>query len=212
MKETKYKYQQEYVNTIGCFWGTQPAKYVNTIAEMLSFNLSGLAILDLGAGEGKNAVYLSNLGATVTAVDVSKIALSKFSLQPDYGKCSDRITTVNNDILDLTFPIQRFDIIIAYGILHSLNSKADIYRMIERIKLWTKKGGYFVAATFTDLIPPPSIQEYLDVESFLKQGELQDLFRTWKIINSEDGIIKETHPTSKIEHEHSITRIIAKND
>ena len=212
MKEVKYKYQEEYENSIGCFWGTQPAKFVKTISEIFSFDLTGLEILDLGAGEGKNAVYLANLGAQVTAVDVSEIALSKFNFQPNYNLCCDKITILNDDILNLDLSPNHFDIILAYGILHSLPSKEDIYSMIARIKLLVKNCGYFVAATFTDSIPPPAIQQYLDKESFLKPGELQDLFKEWKIIYTEDEIIRETHPTSKVEHEHSITRLIAKNE
>ena len=70
MENSKHKYQEEYENST-CFWGKEPAKYVKLLAETLSHNLQGMRVLDLGAGEGKNAVYLAHLGAEVVAIDLN---------------------------------------------------------------------------------------------------------------------------------------------
>lgn len=54
-------------------WDTGPNRFV---AEELSGLAPGLA-LDLGAGEGRNAVWLAGRGWQVTAVDFSGVALGK---------------------------------------------------------------------------------------------------------------------------------------
>lgn len=208
MTDQKHKYQEEYEKSTDCFWDTKPAKYVKVLSGLL--NVAGLKVLDIGAGEGKNSVFLADLGAKVTAVEISSIALNRFSFQPNYTGCHGLITSINTDISSIEFNEEEFDVIIAYGILHCFSHKADIYALLKRIKTWVKTGGYFVCATFTNLIPPPPFQDYLEKEAFLDPGELQSIFRDWDIIKTEDDIIVETHPTSNIEHSHSIVRLICK--
>lgn len=212
MKKIIHKYQNEYENSNGCFWDRSPAKYVSLFAELLEINLTNLSILDLGAGEGKNSVFLANLNANVIAVDTSKTALSRFAMQPSYDKCKNRITIINEDIRNVSFGNGHFDVVVAYGILHCLDSKQEILSMIENIGKWLKNGGFFICATFTNKIPAPVIQSYLDENAFLDEGELENNLSSFLIIKSENSIITETHPTSKLEHNHSIVRIIAQKN
>src|SRR6202042_3192508 len=57
-----------------CFWGTEPGRMVQLLAR--STVLAGAHVLDLGCGEGKNAVFLASLGCIVEAWDISAAALS----------------------------------------------------------------------------------------------------------------------------------------
>jgi 2-polyprenyl-3-methyl-5-hydroxy-6-metoxy-1,4-benzoquinol methylase len=209
MSEQKFKYELEYENSSSCFWLTEPAKYVRLLSDEYLQNIVGSNVLDLGAGEGKNAVYLAKQGAYVTAVDTSEVALSRFSLQPHFDTGMHNLKLIKADMTTLHFE-QTFDIVIAYGVLHCLSSKAEVYDMLGRIKSWIKPGGYFVGATFTDVIPPPTVQEYLEFGSFLSIGDLERCFEDCEILRCEYGIIKETHSTTSLEHEHSIVRLIAK--
>lgn len=213
MKETLRKYQLEYENSTGCFWERKPASYVRLFLEKYVADVHDKTVLDIGAGEGKNAVYLANLGAHVTALDVSPIALGRFEQQPDFADCKDRITRMEESMSNADFPPSSFDIIVAYGVLHCLDSRGEVFEMLTRIMGWLKPNGFFICATFTDTIPVPSIQDYLNEKAFLKEGELEKCLSGFTILVSENGIITETHPTSNIEHEHSIVRLIAqKND
>jgi len=212
MKEIIHKYQKEYENSNGCFWERAPAKYVSLFIKNYKLDFSKITILDLGAGEGKNSVFLANHVANVIAVDISEIALARFSLQPNYNSCKSRITIVKDDIRNISFHNNQFDVIVAYGILHCLNSKEEVLAIIDKIEKWLKKGGYFICATFTNTIPVPEIQSYLEENAFLSEGELEKYLTKFTIIESENSILTETHPTSKIEHQHSIVRVIAKKN
>ncbi len=63
----------ERFNTDHYVYGTQPNEFVH---ESAGFIPKG-RVLCLGEGEGRNAVYLAQLGHTVTAVDSSEIGLQK---------------------------------------------------------------------------------------------------------------------------------------
>jgi cyclopropane fatty-acyl-phospholipid synthase-like methyltransferase len=208
----KEKYQIEYEQSSDCFWAKEPAKYVRLFVDKYLEDLKDFNVLDLGAGEGKNAVYLANKGANVLGIDISPIALSRFDKQPNYISARKNINIECKDIRKCSFDKESFNLIVAYGIFHCLSSRREIAEYISIAKSWIKENGYFIIVTFTDEITPPDLQSYLEYESFLKRGELESFFEGWEILEKEDDIITEVHPTSIIEHKHSLVRLIAKKN
>lgn len=204
----KYSYDIEYKTSKECFWEKSPAKYVRLFASEIISDFSGLRVLDLGAGEGKNAVFLASKGALVTAVDVSKIALSRFSSQPNYKLCSEKIVLIQSDVRSIEFNQNEFDIIISYGLFHALDNIIEINKLITKSLSWLKIGGYYIIVTFTNEIPPPPFQDYLNFNAFVNYYEFINLFRNVKIVAQEHDIITETHSTSRVEHQHSLIRLI----
>ncbi|MDP9867981.1 MULTISPECIES: class I SAM-dependent methyltransferase [Streptosporangium] len=73
--------------------------------------------LDLGSGEGGDAVHLAAQGWQVTAVDVSATALARARAHARAAGVADRVTTQQHD-LARTFPHGAFDLISAQY-LHS---------------------------------------------------------------------------------------------
>src|SRR5580700_5139825 len=59
---------------VPALWGTAPGRMVAQAAKITS---AGRAI-DIGAGDGKNTVFLESVGWTVDALDVSRQALHAF--------------------------------------------------------------------------------------------------------------------------------------
>ncbi|KAA6324185.1 Tellurite methyltransferase [termite gut metagenome] len=206
----KEKYQIEYENSNGCFWAKEPAKFVKLFVKKYCADLRGLKGLDLGAEEGKNAVFLASKGAKVLAIDISTIALSRFNQQPNYSIAQNSVEVKCSDIRDINFDAGSFDFIVAYGILYCLSSTEEVKTYIEKIKSWIVPNGYFICVTFTNELPPPQSQSYLEYESFLKKGELEKSLDDWTILEQENDVITETHPTCPIEHKHSLIRLIAK--
>lgn len=204
----KSKYQEEYEKSEGCFWLNKPAKFVKYFQQKIKNSLENYNVLDLGAGEGKNAVYLASKGAKVIAVDISDIALSRFNKQPNFNLYKNNITIIQKDIRSLYFEKDEFDLIVAYGIFHALDNIHEIYQLFDESIKWLNTGGYYIIATFTDKIPPPSIQNYLEYSSFLNYNKFIKYISKYEIIKEEHDIITETHPTSKIEHQHSIVRVL----
>jgi SAM-dependent methyltransferase len=73
--------------------------------------------LDLGCGEGADAVWLAGRGWQVTAVDVSAVALERAAGHAAQSGVAERITWERHD-LTVSFPDGRFDLVSAL-FLHS---------------------------------------------------------------------------------------------
>lgn len=73
--------------------------------------------LDLGCGEGADALWLAEQGWTVTAVDVSAVALERAKQHAADSAAGNRITWVQRD-LDAWAPEEQFDLVSAQ-FLHS---------------------------------------------------------------------------------------------
>lgn len=55
--------------------------------------------LDVGAGEGADAVWLASRGWKVTALDVSQVALDKVTAHAEQAGVGDRVTTLHHDLM-----------------------------------------------------------------------------------------------------------------
>jgi SAM-dependent methyltransferase len=77
--------------------------------------------LDLGCGEGADAIWLARRGWQVTAVDISGVALERAARNA--GEVADRIDWQRHD-LGTSFPAGRFDLVSA----QFLHSPADMPR------------------------------------------------------------------------------------
>jgi len=204
-------YDDEYRITEGLFWETSPAKYVRLFADGNYLNLEGKSVLDIGAGEGKNTLYMAKLGCYVDAIDISMTALRKLQFLNDFESYKNQINLINADVLTFNSN-KKYDLVISYGLLHALGTRINVQNVITALKSCVKVNGYIIIASFNNLVPPPSIQPYLKIDAFLNPFELKTIFTDWEIINYEEEIITETHHTSNVEHQHSISRLIAKKN
>ncbi|QGN32683.1 bifunctional 2-polyprenyl-6-hydroxyphenol methylase/3-demethylubiquinol 3-O-methyltransferase UbiG [Microlunatus sp. Gsoil 973] len=90
---------------------------VNQVLAEVAAELEPGSVLDLGAGEGADAIWLADKGWRVTAVDISETALSRGRDAADRAGVGDRITFERYD-LAMDFPAGRFDLVSAQY-LHS---------------------------------------------------------------------------------------------
>jgi cyclopropane fatty-acyl-phospholipid synthase-like methyltransferase len=200
------QYDLEYAKC-PCFWGTAPGKFVRNVPSLVHAG----RVLDLGAGEGKNAIYLAEHGFDVLAVDCSRFALANFrqrlAAMPE--EIARRIEIVEADVTGFQ-PNGFFDVVVAYGLLHCLTDFDAIQRVVSIMQRCTKRGGINVLVCFTDHLPVPPEQDYLE-PTLLPEGVLESLYGEWEILSCENDVINETHPTSGTPHSHSLCRLIARN-
>jgi SAM-dependent methyltransferase len=82
--------------------------------------IEGLApgtALDLGCGEGADAIWLAQRGWRVTATDISQLALERAAVHAADAGVADRITWERHDLTE-SFPAGTFDLVSAQ-FLHS---------------------------------------------------------------------------------------------
>ncbi len=137
--------------------------------------------LDIATGEGRNAVFLSQHGFDVDAVDISTMGLKKArKLAEEMGV---KIRTFYTD-LD-TYPIKKgqYDLIANFYFLKR--------SLIPKIKKGLKKGGKVIFETY--ILEHRSLGTGGPKQSkyFLKPNELLKLFDGFRILRYREGIFKE---------------------
>ncbi len=119
--------------------------------------LGGKNVLDLGIGEGKNSIFLSELGYNVTGVDFSAKSL---------GICKSRnsdIELIQSDIRTYDIEADKYDLIMSDSVLHFLH-KDDAFALIDRMKFSLKKNGLIFISVFST--EEPGLNEKLSNSSF----------------------------------------------
>ena len=102
-------YKDDSVST----FGTQPNGTIDEFQHL--FNKSW-SVLDVGCGDGKNSLYLSDLGYTeVEAFDISESAIAKLNRLAVSKNLS--VTAWTQDLTKFAFR-KRYDLIMSFGTLH----------------------------------------------------------------------------------------------
>ena len=183
------------------FGGGKPSENVVAAAPALP---AGAAVLDLGCGEGRNAIYLASIGFETSAIDISSAGIKKLNtVAKEMGFSVD---TSVCDMRTYSFP-RLFDLVVCQGCLH-LVERHEWRQILDRIKKSTTIRGLNVIGVFTDTVPEPEDQRGLMVGLF-KEGELLKQYRGWDVLESDSYEFEHEHPGG-IRHRHAGNRLTAK--
>ena len=121
-------------------YGETPNEFLSSMAERLPN--SGDA-LDIGAGEGRNALYLASRGLNVLAVDQSEVGMQKAQrLGQDRGLA---LRTQVIDLQDFNVDHNSFDVISSIFVHLPRALRAAVHK---RVGEWLKPGGVFVLEAY----------------------------------------------------------------
>ncbi|MEU9553878.1 class I SAM-dependent methyltransferase [Streptomyces fumanus] len=142
--------------------------------ELLLREAAGLApgtALDLGCGEGGDAVWLAGRGWRVTGVDISATALERAARHAAEAGVGDRVSWERHE-LGVTFPEGSFDLVSA----HYLQSPValDLRRVLRRAADAVAAGGTLLIVLHAGW-PSWQTQPPFDVEFPTLDGVLDDL-------------------------------------
>lgn len=104
-------------------------------------------VLEIGCGNGRNAIYLAQKGCTVTAVDISQRAIDWAKEQAEVN--SVKIQFVCENIFNLNLELQEFDYIYDSGCFHHLSPHRRV-SYIQFINKYLKNNGYFSISAFKE--------------------------------------------------------------
>jgi tellurite methyltransferase len=160
-------------------------------------------VLDLGCGDGRNALLFGRKACQVRAVDISNAAIAKLAF-----RAGQEHLPINARVADLReYQIDGlYDLVIAHGCLHLLESK-HWKRLIVEAKEHTRAGGYNVIAVFTDTLPPPDDLRPWALGLF-QEGELFSFYSDWNVLTKLSYILDDVHPGG-LKHRHPINKIVA---
>jgi len=185
------------------YWGLEPASFLNELIEVTKKNPSELTVLDIGCGEGKDAVYMAQRGCKVTAFDVTESGIRKAKLLAD-----NRGVEINAYEADINgFEMNdQFDIVYSTGTIQYLFDE-NIELFFEKINTLTKVGGFAYFNVFVEkpflALPPDWDKE----EKMWKTGVLFTYFKNWKIHTIKEVIFEDN--SAGVKHFHCMDTILA---
>jgi len=100
--------------------------------------MRGKTILELGCGRGDFSVWMAKQGAKVTAIDLGQdlIAAARVLCKLNQVDCEFRV----QNIIDLPFDSDTFDLVIGISILHHL-SETDVSKALRQSRRVLKDSG-----------------------------------------------------------------------
>ena len=127
-------------------WSGRP----NPVLVDVAASLPAGTALDLGCGEGADAVWLAGLGWRVTAVDVSSIALSRASAHAAAADVEARIDFQRHDLAH-SFPAGVFDLVNAQYLLSPVEFPRD--RVLHAAARAVAPGGLLLIVDHASVAP-----------------------------------------------------------
>lgn len=172
MRKINEFYDELYSSSDSVFGNGEPDEFVKKIPTDKK-----ISVLELGAGQGRNSLWLARKGNEVEVRDISKVAIDKIleiSQKEDLG-----IVGLNVDSRD-KFD-KNYDVIITTYMLHHLDTD-DALAVLQNMKENTKNGGYNVVTTFTkegDFYKKNTGTKYY----YPELGELRNIYSDWEIVD-----------------------------
>jgi 2-polyprenyl-3-methyl-5-hydroxy-6-metoxy-1,4-benzoquinol methylase len=101
-------------------------------------NLKGKRVLDVGCGDGQNAVLLAKLGARVTGIDISLKSIELARKKAEASGVSANVKFICSPLEEAAIPAHSFDLIWGDSVLHHLIDNLEI--ALAQLTLWAKPG------------------------------------------------------------------------
>lgn len=156
-------------------FGTAPNKFLASQAARFG---EGMSVLSVADGEGRNSVWLAEQGCTVTATEISPVALEKAAKLARGRHVS--VDFVQTDIFAWDWPTDAFDAVV--GIFIQFVGPTERARQMAGMKQAVKPGGLLLLQGYT-----PKQLEYRTggpsaVENLYTQTLLREIFADWEIV------------------------------
>jgi tellurite methyltransferase len=194
-------YEEEYRQE-SYYWGVIPSQLCYRVLEMQP-PVKPVRLLDVGCGEGRNAVFFAKNGYCVTGVDITDSGIEKTKRLADLHRVS--VNTVKADLHDFRLETD-FDIIFSSGVMHYMNPESR-REIIENYQEHTSEGGLNVFNVFIRkpfIAPAP---ENEPVSYAWKSGEMFTYYTDWLLREAGETIFD--CDSSGIPHRHCMDHMIA---
>lgn len=202
---TNVDYEDKY-NSEDYYWGIQPNSLCYEIMKLMP-PTKPFKVLDIGCGEGKDAVFLARNGYIVSGFDITEKGIEKAKLLAE--KCGVQVNFFRADISDYKLE-EDYDIIFSSGVFHFINPELR-NEIISNLKEHTIKGGLNVINAFVGkpfVAIPPDKAEGEDERFYWKSGELFMHYHDW-YFEKMDEILFDCN-SGGIPHQHCMDVMIAR--
>jgi tellurite methyltransferase len=153
--------------------GFEPADFLVEHVALLPVG----RVLDVAAGNGRNAIYLAGLGFTVEGLDKSEesVAAAREAARQAGVTITMRVVDLE---LGRAVPRDAYDVIICFNYLQR--------SLLPQIKEGVRRGGLVVYETFT--VDQAQFGRPRSPDHLLRYNELLDMFRDFRCLRYREGI------------------------
>lgn len=194
------------------------------LLKRISPQINKGAVLDIGAGNGRNVLYLAKNGFKIMAIDNHLQSIKQLKNLPSRLKSNFNIKKI--DVRKFNFSTNKYDLILAIQSLIWMK-KSDFSKIIKNIKKSLKIDGVAIISGFT--IQDPSCLNLKSLRTpvekntfysqsekrfwqFLEHQELKKYFqKDFKILYYKEKLTKDkSHDKISYPHYHAIAEIAVK--
>ena len=199
-------YERRYSSSEDYYWGLNPNRLCFEIMKQMP-PIKPLKVLDIGCGEGKDAVFLAKNGYIVTAFDAAQSGIDKAASLAEKSRVS--VDLFKADIRDYR-PDTQYDIIFSSGVLHYAGESMR-EEFMNSLKEHTADGGLNVLNVFVGkpFIPEKAPDADIGGTPHLwKSGELFTYYHDWLFTLCREEVFDCC--SGGIPHKHCMDTLIAK--
>lgn len=197
--ENRYKSDEYY-------WGLEPNQLCYEIMKLRP-PIKPLKVLDIGCGEGKDAVFLARNSYIVSALDATDKGIEKGKLLAENYGVSVNFFKANIEDYRLK---ENYDIILSSGVFHFIKPeyRHDIFR---NLKEHTNENGIHTMNVFVEksYIAVPENKKNGINRFRWKSGELFMQYHDW-MIHKMDEVIFDCN-SGGVPHQHCMDILISEN-
>jgi SAM-dependent methyltransferase len=198
------------------YWWRGPNRYSTDPTAHTPFNAAWLAAaarrepgraLDLGAGEGADAIRLARLGYQVDAIDASAIACEKTEL---FARAERVCITVRCEPVETVILTGTYDIVLMNGCLHYVRDKDSV---LARVAAVSAADAVHAVALFSTATPVPAEHAAIPVFPDEEGGTVEQFYNCWRTLHyaHERGHAEHSHPGFG-PHVHSHIKLVASRE
>jgi tellurite methyltransferase len=194
-------------------FGENPEKILTDFAEKIRPKKK---VLDIGAGEGRNALYLAGKGFAVDALEPSAVAARKIAKEID--KKNFEIKIFDEGFESFNTPQGLYSAVLVFGLIQILR-RDEINLLVSKINSWTEAGGLIFVTAFSTKdssfnrlknkwaeVGKNSFKDSSgNIRTYLEPGEILDIFNKFQVLfHSEHLGPKHRHGDGGLEQHEMI--------
>lgn len=196
------RYEAAY-RTPGYYWGKLPSKTCFKVLELMPPGRP-LRLLDIGCGEGRNAVFFARNGYHVSAFDLSQTGVDKTKALAEEAGVD--IEVFKADLVGYRLD-EPYDVLHASGVLQYIPPELR-EEVLGNYQAFTAPNGLNVLNVFVRKPFIPRAPDGEDTAHAWVSGELFTHYRDWKLELCSEEIMDCT--SGGVPHQHAIDRMIAR--